>query len=225
MRANGAAHQENDPVEPPGRRPYHAPRRTKAAAETREAILGAATRLFVDRGYAKVTVAEVAREAGTAVPTVYASTGGKGAILTLLTEEGLRTTAATETLALVRETGVAREALTAATHGTRLDNESHHRLVRVMVSAAHTDGHAAEALARANHEYREGLAAVTRRLCELDALRSGLTSEVATDILWFYLGHHSWHELVVERGWSWDTTETWLAGQVTAALLPEENGG
>ncbi|WP_107081678.1 helix-turn-helix domain-containing protein [Streptomyces sp. SBT349] len=42
----------------------------------------AATRLFVDHGSANVTVADIAREAGTAVPTVYASTGGKGAVLT-----------------------------------------------------------------------------------------------------------------------------------------------
>ncbi|MEK8172357.1 TetR/AcrR family transcriptional regulator [Streptomyces sp. M19] len=151
---------------------------------------------------------------------MYASTGGKGAILTILIEDGLRSSAAEDALAAVRETDVPREALAAAAHGTRLDNERHHRLVRVMVNAAHTDEQAATALARANRAYREALAAVIRRLCELDALRPGLDPDRATDVLWFYLCHHSWHELAIERGWSWDTTEEWLAEQVVAALLP-----
>lgn len=214
-----------DSAPSPQRRAYHAPRRTKAAAQTREAILDAATRLFLDHGYASVTVAQIAREAGAAVPTVYASTGGKGAILTILIVDGLQSSASAEALAAVRATGVPREALAAAAHGTRLDNERHHRLVRVMVSAAHADEYAAAALVRANHAYREGLAAVTRRLVELDALRPGLTSARATDILWFYLGHHSWHELAVGQGWSWDVTEEWLAQQVTTALLADAGSG
>lgn len=155
------------------------------------------------------------------MPTVYASTGGKGAILTTLIEDGLRSSAAEEALAVVRGTGVPREALAGAARGTRLDNERHHRLVRVMVNAAHTDEHAAAALARANDAYQEALAAVTGQLCELDALRPGLAPDRATGILWFYLGHRSWHELVIEQGWSWDAAEQWLAEQVTAALLPE----
>ncbi|GAA4813987.1 TetR/AcrR family transcriptional regulator [Streptomyces ziwulingensis] len=203
----------------PRRRAYHAPRRTQAAAQTRSAILDAATRLFIDHGYAKVTVADIAREAGTAVPTVYASTGGKTAILTLLMENGARNPAAVAALAAVGETGLPREALAAAVHGTRLDNERHHRLVRVMVDAAHADEHAAAALSRADRGYREALDAVTGRLRALDALRPGLTPARATDILWFHLGHQSWYGLVIERGWSWDTTEEWLTQQVTTALL------
>ena len=58
-------------------RSYRSVRRDRTAADTRAAILSAAMRLFLERGYGPVTVADIAREAGTAVPTVYASTGGK----------------------------------------------------------------------------------------------------------------------------------------------------
>ncbi|MFD2468892.1 helix-turn-helix domain-containing protein [Amycolatopsis silviterrae] len=51
------------------RRPYRADRRANAAAETRTAILDAARRLFVEHGCATVTVADIAREAETAIPT------------------------------------------------------------------------------------------------------------------------------------------------------------
>ncbi|MEU4658956.1 TetR/AcrR family transcriptional regulator [Streptomyces sp. NPDC023723] len=214
-----------DPPAGPRRRPYHAPRRAESAAETRAAILAAATRLFLAQGYPSVTVAQIARAAGTAVPTVYASTGGKGAILTLLIQDGVRGSASEAALAAVRGTGVPRAVLAAAARGTRRDNERHHGLVRVMVSAAHADPHAAAALARADEAYRTALAAVTRRLRELDALRPGLAAERATDILWFHLGHASWHQLVVERGWSWDSAEDWLTEQLAAALLTEAGTG
>ncbi|MFC3999300.1 TetR/AcrR family transcriptional regulator [Nocardiopsis sediminis] len=220
MPPKGADHHDDASAQQRAHRPYHSPGRARAAAGTRGAILDAATRLFVEHGYAGVTVAEIAREAGAAVPTVYASTGGKGAILTILIEEGMQSSASEEALAAVGRSSGPREALAAAARGTRLDNERHHRLVRVMVSAADADEYAAAALARANHAYREALAAVARRLGELDALRPGLTLGRATDILWFYLGHRSWYELVVEQGWPWETTEHWLAEQITAALVP-----
>jgi hypothetical protein len=45
-----------------------------------------------------------------------------------------------------------------------------------------------------------------------------MTVERATDILWFYFGHRSWH-LLAERRWSWDDAEQWLVEQASAALL------
>ncbi|MEU6763267.1 helix-turn-helix domain-containing protein [Streptomyces sp. NPDC046853] len=219
MQQQRAARREDDPQEPRPRRAYHAPRRAQAATETRQAILDAAARLFLDEGYANVTVAAIAREAGIAVPTVYASTGGKGAILSTLMEQGMQSSASGETLASVRATGAPRAVLAATAHGTRVDNERHHRLVRVMANAAHTDESAATTLAHTDEAYRDALATVTARLRELNALRPDLTDARATDILWFYLGHRSWHELTTERGWPWDTAEGWLTEQLTTALL------
>ena len=43
--------------------------RARQAAETRKTVLGAATRLFTERGWAGTTLAAVAAEAGTAVET------------------------------------------------------------------------------------------------------------------------------------------------------------
>ncbi|MGC4940341.1 TetR/AcrR family transcriptional regulator [Kribbella sp. DT2] len=211
---------QDDEVTRPQRRSYHAPLRAKAASETRAVILAAATRLFVEHGYANVTVPQIAQLAGTAVPTVYASTGGKGAILTNLIEDGLQRGTADEAIALLRRTDQPTEVIAAAAHGTRVDNERDHGIIRVVVGAAHTDKHAAGALVRVNEGYRGALEAVVERLGELEALRSDLTSDRATDVLWYYLGHHSWHELVVAQGWSWDVTEEWLTNQLRAAVLP-----
>lgn len=62
-------------------RPYRSPRREEQAARTRHAILQAARHLFVGRGYAETTVADVARAAGVSVDTLYASVGRKPQLL------------------------------------------------------------------------------------------------------------------------------------------------
>jgi AcrR family transcriptional regulator len=60
---------------------YHSPLRLRQAAETRQTVLVAATRLFTDRGWAGTTLAAVAAEAGTAVETVYSAFGSKSGLL------------------------------------------------------------------------------------------------------------------------------------------------
>jgi TetR/AcrR family transcriptional regulator, regulator of cefoperazone and chloramphenicol sensitivity len=66
---------------PSVKRSYHSPVRTAAAEGTRAAIAAAARRLFAARGYAATPIDRIAREAGVAVPTVYAAFGTKAAIL------------------------------------------------------------------------------------------------------------------------------------------------
>ncbi|WP_329375673.1 TetR/AcrR family transcriptional regulator [Streptomyces sp. NBC_01483] len=127
------------------------------------------------RGYGKVTVSDIARESGTAVPTVYASTGGKAAILAHLIGEGMADPIVDETLAAVRASSDPRETVAAATHGVRIDNERYSALLQVLVTAAALDETAAETLTDANRVYREALAVVAGRLADLHALREGLT--------------------------------------------------
>src|SRR5687768_10648820 len=61
-------------------------RRALQADATRAEILATARRLFAERGFGATSVADIAREAGVAVPTVYKSAGGKQAILQALVD-------------------------------------------------------------------------------------------------------------------------------------------
>jgi AcrR family transcriptional regulator len=56
-------------------------RREQRARRTRDRIVQAATRLFLERGYVATTVDAIAREAGVAAATVYQAFGTKQAIL------------------------------------------------------------------------------------------------------------------------------------------------
>ncbi|MFD1270981.1 TetR/AcrR family transcriptional regulator [Streptomyces kaempferi] len=69
-------------------RKYTSTRRVNSAAATREAILSSAHALFLARGYAGVTIGEIAEAGNVAVPTVYSSVGSKPSILTALLELG-----------------------------------------------------------------------------------------------------------------------------------------
>lgn len=202
----------------PGRA-YHSVRRTEAAAKTRTAILAAALRLFREHGYAKVTVQDIAREASTAVPTVYASTGGKAAILATLIDDAMQDPVAAETVAAVGECADPRDAIRVLVHGVRVDNERYYDIVRIMKDASAVEEAAADVLARSDDVYDDHLARSVDRIRETGTLRPGLTRRRALDITRYYLGHESWHVLIAARNWTWEEAEQWLAGQLTAALF------
>jgi AcrR family transcriptional regulator len=63
-------------------RTYRSPRRALQAQQTRTAVLAACRALFAERGWAATGVRDVAGAAGVSVETVYATLGGKVALLT-----------------------------------------------------------------------------------------------------------------------------------------------
>jgi AcrR family transcriptional regulator len=67
--------------QPPGTRPYNAPRRAAAAAETRRAILRAAIEQFEARGWAATTMRSIAMTARVSPKTVEALFATKPALL------------------------------------------------------------------------------------------------------------------------------------------------
>src|SRR5919107_5804313 len=71
------------------RRPYNAEGRRAQARATRERILETAQALFGARGYAAVSVADIAAGAGVSVPTVFAGFRTKANLLKEATETAL----------------------------------------------------------------------------------------------------------------------------------------
>src|SRR5215218_672788 len=72
------------------KRRYDSSRRRAQAAATRADILGAAQRLFEDRGYATTTMDAIAAEAGVALKTVYVAFETKSGLLRALWNHLLR---------------------------------------------------------------------------------------------------------------------------------------
>ncbi|MFD8077820.1 TetR/AcrR family transcriptional regulator [Streptomyces sp. NPDC059718] len=201
-------------------RKYHSPLRAHSAASTREAILNSAQALFLARGYAGVTIGEIAEAGKVAVPTVYSSVGNKPKILTALLEPALTDPAIADALAAVGTSDDPRAVIELTAAGTRLTHERHWELVYGLFYRDPPGEPAVKAvLDKGADDYVQALNRVADRLVALDALRSEVGRAEAVDVLWFHLGPHAWITLVGERGWAFDRAQTWIARAACRELL------
>ncbi|MFF2075312.1 TetR/AcrR family transcriptional regulator [Kitasatospora sp. NPDC058162] len=200
----------------PTKRKYVSPRREQAAAETRAQILQAATRLFAERGYGRVTVADIAAEAGVSSKAVFASAGSKGDILNEIVDTAVRAAGDEQAVRAVLAERDPESALGALARGTRAGNEGlftvHEAIHKALPS--HEDG---EALwERATADYRAALRTAAHHLHTLAP--TGRPEEETADLLWFWFGPGGWRTLVAENGWSWDRAEAFLLRTAVATL-------
>lgn len=190
----------------PSKRRYVSPLREQSAARTHALILDRATELFAERGYGRVTVADIAAAAGVASKTVFASAGSKSDILNRIVDRGVTASGHEQAMKDLLELRTPESVLKALAHGTRMGNEGQfpvHEAIRKALPV-HEDG---EALwERATAAYREALDTAARHLHTLTASPSHSVQETA-DLLWFWFGPSGWRTLVVESGWSWDRAE------------------
>src|SRR2546426_12500193 len=63
------------------KRSYQSPLRQAQARTTRKAVIGAAARLFAERGYVATSIDDIAAAAGVSRATVFSSVGGKPVLL------------------------------------------------------------------------------------------------------------------------------------------------
>ncbi|MDJ1133680.1 TetR/AcrR family transcriptional regulator [Streptomyces iconiensis] len=192
------------------------PGRRLKAQQTRDRMLDAAMKLFVEHGYGATTIESIAREAGVAVQTIYFSFGSKQQILKELIdvhiagdEDPVPTLDRPQVVEALEEEDPRRQ-LRLQAHLTRLVFERVGPLLEVLRNAAATSGDGAE-LWEANKSQRT---VVQRRFVESleakDALAKGLDVERAVDISHALLSPELFHLLVTERGWTPQEWEQWV---------------
>ena len=93
-------------------------------------------------------------------------------------------------------------------------------LHHVLRSAAAVDPEAAALLARVEHQRLMGQSGVARALAERGALADGVTEDEARDVIFTMMAPELHRILTVQRGWSPDRYERWLARSLRALLLP-----
>lgn len=211
----------------PQRRLYNSERRQRQARETRRQILQAARRLFLERGYGGTTIDAIAGEAGVAVETVYAAFRNKRTILArlfdvsvvgddqpvpLLEREGPQ---------VVREEPDQRRQIALFARGIREIMERVGPLFEVMRLAALTEPEIAAFLQNVLEQRLEGMRFFVEALGSNGPLRTDLPVAEAVDQVWALTSAEVHRLLTVDRGWSDDRYEAWLAGTLTALLLPK----
>lgn len=208
------------------RRPYESRRRKEQAEQTRRDIVTAAGTLFRERGYG-VPMPEIAREAGVVVETVYRIFGSKpglfrAAVDALLAGGPSRAEVAVEERpairALIEEPDPHRKvALYAATQPG-----IHRRagpLLRALRDAKASDPELEKLWGELEAWRRDGQARFVEHLAQRGALRRDRTAAEASDILWTLSSLAVYDLLVVDRGWTAELYEAWLAAALARELV------
>jgi AcrR family transcriptional regulator len=211
-------------------RPYKSTRREEAARATRAAILDAAERLYVERGFGQTKLTDVAAAADVSLATVKVAFGTKKALL----EEVLRARLVDDTdgRPLTRRESW-REMLAESRPGVLIDRfvalstELHQRsadLIEAVAKAGAADPELAEIARRGGEKRHADMSQVIAALEALGALRPGLDAGAAADILWALMAPSLYLQLTVDRGWSPEAWAEFVTAALRSALLDPTSG-
>lgn len=213
---------------PAPRRRYQSSVRAESARRTRQAIVAAAGTLFIERGYASTSLADIASVAGVARPTVFAAFGSKPAILRQALDQAL---AGDDAPVPVAERPWFQPVWDATTPDAVLDAYAEvcliiarraARLFETVRAAADDACDVAELWSTLQSNRHAGAAMVIGRVEELGGLATELDAGTATDILWIFNDPAQYAALVLGRGWTERAFGRWLARCMRHALLDHQ---
>jgi AcrR family transcriptional regulator len=206
------------------KRRYDSSGRQAQARRTRQVILDAAQRQFLEGGYAATTIAAIAAEAGVSVETIYKAFGGKPGLVRAIYQRGL---VGQQPIPAYQRADEMRERETdprtiMRNWGTIASEVGSvvSPIARLVRAAAASDSDMA-ALLKANNDVRERRARHHARfLKQRGYLREGVTLAQATDILWTCTSDELYDLLVTQRGWPPPQFGRFLGEYMIATLLP-----
>jgi AcrR family transcriptional regulator len=216
-----------DAVNAPARR-YHSPLRKEQAAATRDAVLAAARELFVGEGYRSSTVAGIARRAGVAVDTIYATIGRKPDLLREVVETAISGTGQAvpaerrDYVIQMREAKAAAEKISIYAHALARIQP---RLAPVYVAlrdAAGTDPDCAALWKEISDRRAANMLKFVEDLASTGELRTDRPAEELADAVWSMNGPEYWVLLVDQRGWSPERFADWLTDAWCRLLLEQK---
>jgi AcrR family transcriptional regulator len=198
-------------------RAYSSPTRDQQADETRTRIADAARKLFLEHGFDGTTIEAIAREAGVAAPTVYATyRSKKGLMAELLNRARFGPTFGE----LVKEA----HTLTDPADRVRVTA----RIARQVYDSERSEMDllrgAGVVSPDLGDDERERTRYVGQKkliyfLIASKSLRDGLDVTTARDVLYALTSRDLYRLLVVVRGWSPSKYETWLGDELVTSLV------
>jgi TetR/AcrR family transcriptional regulator of autoinduction and epiphytic fitness len=205
---------------PVNKRSYVSPARQAKAEATRARIIDAATRLFLESGYARTTTAAIGRAARTSEASVFAVFGSKADLLVAVIQDHVRRDGDFPPAAqpIWRELAAQADKTTAIETMANIVRRAHDRswrLLAVAAAAAQDDPVVARAHRRGADSRRDDCAWFLR---EVIGLTDADDADRRVDEMWTLINVENYRHLVVERGWPPERYEAWLAAMVRAAL-------
>jgi AcrR family transcriptional regulator len=206
------------------KRRYSSDLRREQSDTTRQRIADAARELMLSRGYADTTMGDVAAAAGVAVQTLYtACPGGKAGLAKLVYDTTLAGDAAPVPMserpavaAIVSEPDPVRKLRLYAGMVAAMAE----RIAPVHAVLRAAAGGLGPLLSESEAQRRTGTRGPAGMLAAAGALRPGVDTDRAADIIFALTSIEVFERLTTTCGWSTDDYADWLAATLTDALLP-----
>jgi AcrR family transcriptional regulator len=191
----------------------------------RRAVVDAARDLFEEHGYAATTIDAISARADVPAPTVYRLFSSKLGILKALLDTSIA--GDDEPVAVLERPDVAtrfaeddpRRMLAGFATVTSAINQRTNVVYRVLVGAAGSDPAAAQLLGAIQQQRDDGQRRIARALSRRGALRVGIRERDAADLIHALMAPDVYRLLVVDRGWTPERYEEWLADTLSQQLL------
>ncbi len=205
--------KSGDPVK---RRPYDSSRRRAQAEENRSAIVRAARDLFIEQGYGRTTIADIADAAEVSVETIYAAFGNKPTLLHKAwditvggDDQDVIFHERPEVVAIRAERDLARRLLLHAAFATQTATRIA-PFQLMLRSAAAAEPAATAMLEEIGRQRLAGMTVMAAEAAKTQQL--AVPEDECRDVIWSMTDGMLWHRLVNERGWSNERFAEWLGG-------------
>jgi AcrR family transcriptional regulator len=206
----------------PARR-YDSTQRRQQAQQNRARVLQAARQRFLAQGYAATKIAEIARDAGVSVETVYKTYATKAGVLKALFDVSV---AGDDDPIPMAQREVIQKVLDAPEATRKIAIYAEH-LASTMPRSAPVqllarDGAASSADAAAVWKQIRDETLTAMKMFAADLGKTGqlrVSAAVARDVLWTYHAPELYELLVLERGWSAVRYGEFITAALTDALL------
>jgi AcrR family transcriptional regulator len=212
-----------------GQRRYSSAVRDEQAARTRARILEAASQLFLERGYARTTMKDIADLAGVARDTVHATFGGKARVLTALIDRRLVPDGSAasarqrpDALAIRRETDQRTQIEMFARFVSGISTELR-PVFEILRTASAVEPEMADVFAEMDRYRMRNMQTYARWIAARGPLR--VSTRKAGEIIWALASPDVGRMLCDELGWTQAQHARWLADTLTRTLLPDGSSG
>jgi len=206
------------------KRTYNAKERQVQAAQTRACILATAKRLLQSNGFEDVTIDQLAKSSGVSASTIYALFQSKRGILRAIMDEALP---ADQFEALAKQAAQEKSAkahLVISAKIARHLYDAERAQIDIFRGASLLAPEFKEIeQEREQRRYTRQEKSIKTIIVD-KSLAKHLSMSKARDILWAFTGRDMYRLLVVERGWTPEEYEEWLAQWLVKALMENNNG-
>lgn len=210
----------------PAKRKYDSSHRKAQSLETQLQIVEVARRLFIERGYSGTSIESLAKEAGVAPETIYVLFGSKVAVLSRVVDVNIVGDGEPIPLLVrsqIREVEFEkdqRRQIQMFASRIRMIMPRVAPLFEVMRGASKTEPEISKILKNYLEGRLQGMGYFIDCLLANGPLRNNLSKLTAVETLWTMTSAEVYNLLTVDRGWSDEEYESWLASTLTRLLLP-----